>query len=188
MYIHVGIRHCARICETKHMYTCDISYVTCCARCPCVFIFIYIYIYIFFSSFDQFQLSATVHIPRSMVGTLAQRTSELVFGCSRWMNPLYRSSRRFTTQTAFMNGLLVTRQVDVHKASIKLRNRGVMAHITAERNAMTEWVAGSDHGIPQHVPTLKFSRVIIEGQRGVVSFRAGPFSKGVLAQGLRLGP
>ena len=37
-----------------------------------------------------------------MVGSLSDRTAELVFGVGRWMNPLYRAGRRLVSTTAFL--------------------------------------------------------------------------------------
>jgi hypothetical protein len=98
-----------------------------------------------------------------MVGSLSDRTAELVFGVGRWMNPLYRAGRRLVSTTAFLHGMALTKNVDTHKAAAKLRNRGMVAFLKKEKEATSGWVDGSSSscGVPNHVPTLlNFNRVI----------------------------
>ena len=64
-----------------------------------------------------------------MVGSLSDRTAELVFGVGRWMNPLYRAGRRLVSTTAFLHGMALTKNVDTHKAAAKFRNRGMVAFL-----------------------------------------------------------
>jgi len=87
----------------------------------------------------------SVGIHESMVGSLADRVSTLIFGASSFFSARRRAAVSGVTTTAVLDdGSVVHRETDVRKSVNRLRDRGLMSYVVHEQTRVKAKCAAAE--------------------------------------------